>query len=496
MPINDPIQQPIEVVGGDEAQRELRDTANEVENLGDAQADAGRQAERASDQQRDLGNASNEAEGGVSVLVGGLGRLATSMLGAVTAGFGLINLFNSIRDTAREASNAVANLGEQNRGLAANIGGLNADDLTRASNEAALRESLGVEGRNALIASATTLSDLRPDLTPQDLADRISQLARLRRATGVGGTEAVDLLQSLETRLGITGQDAIDQATGLLNAGIAPQTLGGIVERVGESSGPELLDLLFAVRDQVNLGTSGEAINAVFGAVSRTDSNGQVDPLLASLGVSQDDSPIRRIELLAAAFERGDINQNQLRQALGGNEGLRIGPALARELSDGLEDDRAERLAVTADAQIANIIQSGFVRAADRRNDRDLRDSVSLETSSLAALGEAEQNVLARLQERGGGNAILGAVAPLQFVGDEQQLARLEREIAEGKFNRRVRIDPRLGGFDPLADVFDGQLPPPLRPRRSSTKPSSTTARFSPAPTRSTTSTNKRVAAI
>ncbi|MEO0586046.1 MAG: hypothetical protein AAF078_00240 [Planctomycetota bacterium] len=457
MALNDPIQQPVEVVGADEAVDDLRRVGNATDELGDAQQEAGRKADQASDQQRELGTASEEAGGGISGLVVGVGKFATSALAAIAAGSLFLNLLNSIRDTAKQAREAIADLGEQNRGLAANVGGLNADVLIRAANDAALQESLGVQGRNSLIASATSLTDLRGDLSQPEIVDRINGLARLQRATGVGGTDAVELLQSFESRLGLTGQAAIDQAAGLLNAGIAPQTLGGIIERVGETSGTELLDLLFAVRDQVNLSTSGEAINSVFGAVTRTDANGRVDPLLASLGVTEGQSPIDRLAVIAAAFESGEINQGQFQQVLGGNEGLRIGPALARELADGLDDDRAERLRVTADSQIANIIQSGFVRAADRRNTDDLREAISLETSALGGLADVESSLFTELREQGGGSAILGLVGPGVAIRDEVQRERLLNRIRDTGVQSDLR---RIGrGVDPLDPFIESDIP-------------------------------------
>lgn len=482
MPLNDPIEQEIKVTGveqaaenvdrvagsterlgesvdrsGDRADRaadQQRELTDAQRRLGNATDRAGDQADRAANQQRELADSTRGAGSGVRGLTGRLRGLVGAIGAAVAAGFSLISVINGIRDASREARQSQDELGESVRGLAANVGGGNADTIVRSSNEAALRESLGPEGRDSLIAAATTLTDLRGDLSPADLAERINQLATLRRATGVGGTPAVELLQSFESRLGLTGEDAVNQATGLLNAGLAPNVLTSIVERAGEVGGPELLDLLFAVRDQVNLASSGEAINSIVGALNRRDASGTLDPALAQLGITDDQSLVQRLGVIGSAFESGSINEGQFQQALGGTEGLRLGPALAREVAAGLDDDRAERLAITAVGQIQNILGSRFVRANESVNDEELRLQIAQENSRLAALNQAEQGFGTLFAEQGGGNAIVGFFAPgvaLEPEERERQRARAEAIRVQSNLRQRGLLQDDsfgLGGFD------------------------------------------------
>jgi len=271
----------------------------------------------------------------------------------------------------------------------------------------------------------------------------------------IEGSGTGTLLQSLESRLGITGEDAINQATGLLNAGLSPSVLTSILERAGDAGGPELLDLLFAVRDQVDLASGGEAIGSVIGALNRRGPDGRLDESLRQIGVTDDQGLVQRLGTIGQAFASGEITEGQFQQALGGAEGLRLGPAFAREVAAGLEDDRAERLAITAAGQISNILGSRYVRGAEGLAAEGFRQQLALENSRLAALNEAEQTFFGRLAEQGGGNAAIGFIAPGVALEPEER----ERQRSQAELIRTQSLLRRQGVA--LEQEFDFDLPLP-----------------------------------
>jgi hypothetical protein len=409
---------------GDEQQkagRKAEDAARDTKTLGDAVDRTGDQARATARETRTLGDETATAgrrtgEAGETIektrgRLGGLGDSVKGMVGSWLSFTLIVSTivagFRDITSAARDALNAVVELGKNIRGLSANVGGKLADEVVTDINKISLASGFDVAGRNQLIEAIAAQTDVDPSLGRAQLRQSAARLAQLQRATGVGGEAGFDVVQSLQATFGLTQQQAVDQAAVLLNSGLEAQSIQDLAEKAGPVGGQELLARLLAARGEVNLGRAGRALPTIISALTRREADGSLAKSLAGVGISEDQTLVQRIDLLAEGTQSGRINQAQFEQAIGGAENLRLFAPLARARAGQAEAERALATG-TAVQEIQKLRQSENVRIAERQQQRELRIKLAEEMGAASPATEGVEDFNTGVQEYGYGSWFLG----------------------------------------------------------------------------------------
>jgi len=136
-----------------DAQRDLEQVTHAERGLADETEKAGFAADAASGK---VGRFRGAISGVGSAIESG--RASWLTLAAVTGA--ILAFFKSLADTARNARDALIEVGDQMRGLAANVGGARADQIKEGIIDPAAQDfSLSDQQRNRLIAATSAFTD-------------------------------------------------------------------------------------------------------------------------------------------------------------------------------------------------------------------------------------------------------------------------------------------------------------------------------------------------
>jgi hypothetical protein len=406
----------------DQAQRELRKTAKETQQLGKVTDRTGDVAERAARQQRELAQQTERAGHKASntgrrfsglrdqlgKLRGSIGKVAAGWASFAAAGTGALLLLRDIAQTAREAKDAMIELGNAQKSLATNVGGQRADALRGDINRIARAKGLGKQGRNALIQAATTATDLDPTLTNTQILNRVRGTASLSRATGFDPGNAFQAANALSENLEIPFGRAVDQAALLGTSGFSARGITQAGERFAGLDGREVLSMMMAARQNIDPNTISEGLNTLRNALTRRGPEGKLAEELRKLGLSGDQSFVDKIRTLATGMETGRIGKGEL-QAIGGTRAQGVLKAFARSVEN-LPEARRSLDTASVGQIVQRQLTSDAVRAAERARRRELRSQTALEESGMGGAAESAAEAQTRLEEIGGGSAGLGTL--------------------------------------------------------------------------------------
>ncbi len=428
----------------EDAAAALEERGQAAAELADALSEQERAELDAADATREGGKAADEAnqsltwkQRAIESLNGALGGMVTRWIGALAIGREIVRFFNDIADAARKAAAAVVSVGESTRGLTANVGASTAKAVFEGTTEIAGENRFNVQGRADLLAAVSALTDLREGLTQDQILEETRRLATLQRATGVGGADAARLLLSLQENLGLGGDQAVDFGAVALNSGLTADSLQQIVDRAGNVGGMDLVAALIAARGTgLDPNRASRSVPTLIAALTKNDASGNVDPLLASAGVTAEMPIIERLQKLLEARDAGRLNAGQFNEAIGGAEQLRTIAPLERVLQRNLIPQARAALtdAQAVENTIAELQRNEFVRAQERQNVRELAAQVRRERSGLTAVGEELADFEASTQD------LPGIVQSLAFVGnlpnlinpsDPEDTARLNEQATQ-----------------------------------------------------------------
>jgi hypothetical protein len=429
----------------DQAQRELRKTAKDTKQLGTVTDRTGDVAERAARQQRELGQQTQRAgrkAGDAGRRMGGLrsqldklrsagAKVAAGWASMAAAGAGVALILRDIAQNAREARDALIEVGKAQKGLSTNIGGQRADELRSDINRIAKDKALGVQGRDALIQAATTATDLDPSLTDTQILQRVRGTASLSRATGFSPNRAFQAANALSENLEIPFQRAVDQVAVLGTSGFSARGITQAGERFAGLDGREVLNMMMAARENIDPNTISEGLNTLRNALTRRGQDGRLAEGLRNLGLSGDQTFVDKIRTLAAGMEAGRIGSAEL-QAVGGTRAQGVLKAFARSVEN-LPDARRSLNQGSVEQIVQRQLQSDVVQASERARRRKLRSRLAQEESGMGGAAETASEAQTRLEEAGGGSAALGAVSETssginRMAGGTPTKGSLERE--------------------------------------------------------------------
>jgi len=390
-----------------------KEAARDTQKLGDTTEQTGRRSERAAESSSRLGRA-------VGGLTGSLGRAKDALL-AMVAGWGsflaisgiIIGVFRDITGAVTQARDAMQQLGNTIRGLAANIGGRNADRVVRQVSDAAVEFGFDIAGRNQLLGTIGALTDINPDLNPTQLRTAVTQFGQLQRATGVTGEQAVSVTRALQSTVGLGQQQAIDVAAVLLNAGLGAQTIVDVAERSGSASASDFLALAFEARSEGDINRIGRSLPSLIGALSQREEDGRLSENLRAAGARDDQTPFQRFRTIFGNFEAGAIDRGLFERATGGAQQARVVEVLGRALPR-VGRGRAALADAAVQAEIDRLVESEFVSFAERQNAQELRVRVAEERNRIAAgVGQAVGEAQTQVDELGGGSTSVGVLRSL-----------------------------------------------------------------------------------
>jgi len=389
---------------------ETDDATRKLREHGDAVQDADRKVDQA-------GRTADETRGRFGKLSDSLGGVVRGWIGLAAVAGAIIGFFRELGSAAREAAQAVQDVGRGMRGLAVNVGGERADALMGQINAIARDNRFNAAGRGQLVEAATAITDFRPDATNDQITATLGNLAMLQRATGVGGQEGFRTINSLQANLGLAEDEAVDVATTLVNSGFEAQTVQQLAERGGNVGGLDFMALLLAARGQgLNVAQSGEQVETLIGALTRRGADGGLAPELVDLGVNGNMSLTQRLAFLSEGRRSGRISRGQFERAIGGAQNLKVVAPLQRALASPgalasaratLGDDQAVENAIAA------LLQSDAVRAQEAADARELQRQRAIEESGLGGLGERLDEAGTTFSDAGGGSATLGFLRSL-----------------------------------------------------------------------------------
>lgn len=164
----------------DDAVRDTRRTSDELKKLGDETVHTG-------DKSRQAGQQIEGTTGRIGGLTESVKGMVASWISFTAIVRTIVGGLRDIADAARDALKAVVDLGKSIRGLSANIGGKLADEVVTDIDAISLASGFDVGGRNQLIEAIAAQTDVNPDLSRMELRRSAERLAKLQRATGVGG---------------------------------------------------------------------------------------------------------------------------------------------------------------------------------------------------------------------------------------------------------------------------------------------------------------------
>jgi hypothetical protein len=439
-----------------DAERKLKETTRSTRKLGDVVDKTGDQAATAARQQREFsratdraGREADNAGGMLGKLRGQIGKVAAGWAGFGAAAAGAIVALRDIAQNAREARDALIELGQVQKGLSTNVGGKRADALRKDINRIARDKALGPQGRDQLIATATRATDLDPSLSNQEILSRVRGTASLSRATGFDPTKSFQAANALSENMDLGFGQAVDQAAVLGTSGFSAKGIQQVGERFAGLEGRDVLTMLMAARQQMDPNAITEGLNTLRNALTRRNDQGQLVEGLRNLGISGDQSFTEQIRTIRKGMEAGQITEADL-EALGGTRAQGVLKAFTRAVPR-LDDARQSLESTTVEDLIEKQRQSEVVRAAERSRRRKLRSELATEESGMGGAAEAVSEAQTRLEERGGGSAALGAAernvsGSRQISGGPPSAAALEAER-----KRRASQIPlgtqRLGGF-------------------------------------------------
>ncbi len=334
---------------------------------------AGKHAGDALDKTND---AAQRASKSTSNLAAGVMSLVKSWGTFIMTGGAAIAVFRNITASVREALDAVRELGDATQGLATNIGGARADQISRQAYQFASQYSLGSAGARGLIGAAGSMTDLHPDLTNAQIAARLEQVAAVSKAAGVDPGRAFDVVEAAQGTFSMTTEQAADLSTSLLTSGFDPSAATDLIQSAGNAGGVDFISTVMAARGYgLNVSRSGRRIRSVVAALDRRSQDGTLDPDLAALGITDQMGMAQRLALLVALRESGRLTEGQFRAATGGAQLSDIVDPLSRAVGDRQAVLAARAGMLDPDATenaIARQLQSEFVRAADRERNRQL----------------------------------------------------------------------------------------------------------------------------
>lgn len=377
----------------------------------------------------------SDAKGEILDMVKSWGSYA-AIAGAV------VTTINAISDAAQKSNEALVALGKSTRSLATNIGGKRADQVVGQITDVAIQEQLSPEARNQLIEFAAGFSDLNPTANNDQIMNSVRRAARFSRATGVGGDQAMRLIDTMQKRLGIGEDQAYSAATTMLTGGFSADNLNSVLQKVGGRGGMEFLAMLSAARSE---GLDPEAVSksipGMLESLTRTE-NGRVAKPLARAGVTQDMDVLQRMETLFSALDSGRISRAQFEEAFGGAASVQVAEPIRRAMAGGKVDQARQALVDPAamDAAIVRQDESASVTAANRAQQNQMRTRAASERSSLSGAWQAWEAITTNLAEQGGGSAKWGALTA--GLGADR--------VVQMTINNITNINPITNASDPL----------------------------------------------
>jgi hypothetical protein len=350
------------------------------------------------------------------------------------AGKGAVVLLRDITQNAERAKDALIKLGDVQGSFSTNVGGNRADALRKDINNIARDKKFGPEGRDALIQTATTATDLDPGLSNKRILNTVSETATLSRATGFDPKKAFEAANSMSANMNMSFNRAVDQAAVLGTSGFSAGSIKQIAERFGGLEGKDVTTMLMAARENMSPAGITEGLNTLRNAMTRRNDQGQLVQELRDLGLSGDQSFVEQIRTIRKGMKSGDINTADL-EKLGGTRAQGVLKAFTSAVPN-LDEARRSLESTTAEDLVQKKRESEVVRASERASERELRTQLAREQSGMGGTAEKISEEQTQLQERGDGS--LGLAVVKSSVSGRSQMEGAPRS-AEALEDERQR---------------------------------------------------------
>ncbi len=373
---------------------DLRKLSNATQDLREANAKASRSVNDVSDS---LGEQSSTASrAGASIA-----DMATQWAGAIALGPAIFSMLDGINERLKEGARLSAEMGKNMQGLSANIGGNEAHKLTDDLINIAADSGFDKQGMMQLADFMESATNLRPNMNAHQRKALAEQGALLQRATGKGGDQAFQLINTVAQNYNMTDAQATDFVTGLLGGGMNEST---IADFASKGADPKFIAAAYAARERLPLNVGGGQINSLIAAMRKTDTEGYLAPELEDIGITEEMPPWQRVERAFAARSAGEINEGQFYKLMGGQSTEAFVRAIAPEMTRAGAVDEALAALLDpdlAESAVARKLANPDYRRHERMNRAQLRTDVAKYKQAMSNVGEGQMQAEAELEAEG-----------------------------------------------------------------------------------------------